>query len=64
LIQLRGGKEDSLWTEIEKRRRILDFMHKNKILEFKDVSEIIYRYYQNPANIFDYMESYIPKNKK
>ncbi|MFW6027090.1 MAG: type II/IV secretion system ATPase subunit [Candidatus Woesearchaeota archaeon] len=63
LIQLRGGKEDSLWTEIEKRRRILDFMHKNKILEFKDVSEIIYRYYQNPANIFDYMESYISKNK-
>lgn len=59
LLELRGGKEDALWTEIEKRRRILDFMHKNKILEFKDVSSVIQRYYQDPGNIFEYMEGFV-----
>jgi len=59
LIELRGGKEEGLWTEIEKRRRILDFMHKNKILEFKAVSDVIKTYYKDPAGIFDYIEKTI-----
>jgi flagellar protein FlaI len=57
LIQLRGGKEESLWTEIEKRRRILEYMHESKILEFKEVSKVIKKYYQDPSNIFDYIEN-------
>lgn len=59
LINLRGGKEESLWNEIEKRRRILDFMHKNKILEFKDVSSIIKSYYKSPTTIFEVLEKFV-----
>jgi flagellar protein FlaI len=56
LLSLRGGKEESLWTEIEKRKRILDLMHKYKILEFEEVTDIIKYYYKNPLNIFDYVD--------
>lgn len=63
LIEMRGGKEDSIWKEIEKRRRILDYMHKNKVLEFKDVSDVIKAYYKDPSGIFEYIESHINTNK-
>ena len=58
LLKLRGGEEEALWTEIEKRRRILDIMHKKKVLEFRDVSTIIKAYYKDPSNIFTYLEDY------
>jgi len=61
LIENRGGNEESLWQEVEKRRRILEFMHTNKILEFQDVSDTIKGYYKDPAGIFDYMENYSKK---
>ena len=62
LIEIRGGREDSLWTEIEKRRRMLDIMHKKKILEFKDVSSVIKAYYKSPSLIFEYIDEYVEKN--
>ncbi len=62
LIEMRGGDEGAIWTEIEKRKRILDFMHKNKILEFGVVSDIIRTYYKDPSGIFDYMQNYTKKN--
>ena len=58
LLKLRGGQEESLWREIEKRRRILDMMHKNKILEFADVSSVIKAYYKDPSAIFDYISDF------
>ncbi len=58
LLEIRGGKEEALWAEIEKRRRILDLMHKKKILEFDNVSEVILAYHKDPTNILDYVESY------
>lgn len=61
LITLRGGKEEALWTEIEKRRRILDTMHKSRILEFKDVADVIRAYFKDPANIFEYISKYTNK---
>lgn len=64
LLDFRGGEEESLWREIEKRRRILDFMHQRKILEFKEVSEILQMYYKDPANIFPYLESYAASHKQ
>lgn len=63
LLELRGGKEDSLWTEIEKRRRILDYMHKKRVLEFKDVSNVIKAYYKDPGSIFEYLDSYIAQKE-
>ncbi len=63
LIALRGGKEESIWNEIEKRRRILDYMHKNNLLEFKDVGNVFKAYYKDPASIFDYMDQLIQEKK-
>lgn len=64
LISLRGGREEAIWNEIEKRRRILDFMHKNKILEFKEVGEIFKSYYKDPSSIFEYMDNFIGERNK
>jgi flagellar protein FlaI len=63
LLELRGGQEEGLWNEIEKRRRILDFMHKNRIMEFKDVTIIINAYYKDPSGIFDFMDNYLTSEK-
>lgn len=62
LLDFRGGKEESLWTEIERRKRILDTMHKEKLIEFNDVSEIIKAYYKEPGSIFDFIKEF--KQKK
>jgi len=64
LIQKRGGDEDSLWKEIEKRRRILDRMYQKGIKEYKDVSYLIKAYYKDPANIFDTIENYNIENEE
>jgi flagellar protein FlaI len=64
LIEIRGGKEESVWTEIERRRRILDAMHKKKILEFKQVSDVIRAYYKESGAIFEYIESYVMEEVK
>lgn len=64
LIERRGGKETAVWTEIEKRRRILELLHTYKILEFKEVTNIIQAYYQNPAEIFNYLDAYVAKRGK
>ena len=58
LLELRGGKEEALWAEIEKRRRILDLMHKKHITEFANVSEIILAYHKDPSGIIEYVENY------
>ncbi len=62
LLSIRGGDEDSLWREIEKRRRILDKMLKEGLKEFEDVSKVIKFYYKNSSQIFEYIENL--KNEK
>ena len=64
LLKLRGGSEDALWSEIEKRRRILDIMHKKSIIEFRDVSSVIKAYYKAPSDIFSYLETYQLKERE
>ncbi len=61
LLKLRGGDEEDLWKEIEKRRRILTLMFEKKIFEFRDVGDIFRTYYKNPSQIHDYIEM---KSKK
>ena len=63
LLDLRGGEEDALWQEIEKRRRILDLIREKKILEFKNVGDLISSYYKDSKGIFEAIEVY-EKNKK
>ena len=58
LLEKRGGTEEQLWNEIERRKRTLDLMYENNILEFKDVTRIIRYYYKNPSKIFDFIKEF------
>ena len=58
LIELKGSTDDSVWTEIEKRKRILDLMVEKNIFEFYDVSKVLEKYYESPNTIFDYIKSF------
>lgn len=55
LLEKKGGSEEDLWNEIERRKRTLDLMYEYNILEFKYVTKIIRYYYKNPSKIFDYI---------
>ena len=63
LLELRGGEESSLWTEIEKRRRLLEAMHKKRIFEFQDVINIFQQYYKATGDIFEFVNNYKIKEK-
>ena len=58
LIELKGGIDDSIWTEIEKRKRILDLMFEKNIFEFYEVSKVLEKYYESPNTIFDYLKNF------
>lgn len=58
LLEKRGGTEEQLWNEIERRKRTLDLMYENNILEFKNVTRIIRYYYKNPSKIFDFIKEF------
>ena len=58
LVELKGNDAESLWTEIEKRKRILDYMKEKEIYDFLEVSKILQKYYESPTKIFDYISSF------
>ena len=58
LVELKGNDAESLWTEIEKRKRILDYIKEKEIYDFLEVSKILQKYYENPTKIFDYISSF------
>ena len=58
LLEKKGGDEENLWNEIERRKRTLDLMYEYNILEFKYVTKIIRYYYKNPSKIFEYIKQF------
>ena len=58
LIEKRGTDANSIWQEIERRRRILEAMHSRKILDFRDVSKVFKTYYKDPSNIMSFIENF------
>ena len=55
LLEKKGGSEENLWHEIERRKRILDILLKSNIFEFGEVNKVIKYYYKNPGEIFNYI---------
>lgn len=51
----KGISMEEAFEEIQKRARILEWMSKHKMRNYKDVSEIIRRYYEDPESV--YMEA-------
>ena len=63
LLELKGGHEEDIWTEFEKRKRILETMHHKGIMEFNQVTKIFREYYRNPFGIFEYIENFTIDNQ-
>ncbi len=43
--------ESEIWGEIERRKRILDWMVKEKIKDFREVAKIIHEFYREPMRV-------------
>ncbi len=48
LVQARGGKVEEAYAEIERRRKILEWMYNSEIRDYQEVTSIINRYYKEP----------------
>jgi flagellar protein FlaI len=56
LERIRADKDlsrDGMTQEIKRRSRLLDWMNKNNVREFKKVSTLIARYVENPAQLME-----------
>ena len=53
IIEDKGIEEKSVWEEVQRRARVLDWMKENKVRYFEDVGEIIKGYYSNPEKLLD-----------
>jgi len=51
LVEAKGGSVEEAYAEIERRRQIIEWMHKNEIFDYKEVTTIINRYYKEPASL-------------
>ncbi len=51
LVKAKGGTVEEAYAEIERRRQILEWMYKNEITDYKEVTKIINRYYKEPASL-------------
>jgi flagellar protein FlaI len=51
ISKLRGESADDLQKELMRRKKILEWMQKNKISNFKDVVGMISEYYRNPEKV-------------
>ncbi len=53
IIEEKGLPEKSVWEEIRRRRDILNWMKEKGIRYYKDVGEIIARYYKDPVSVLE-----------
>ncbi len=51
IAKLRGTTEDEVRNELEKRKKILEWMMKNGIKRYDDVAKVVAEYYKNPEEI-------------
>lgn len=51
LVEAKGGTVEEAYAEIERRRQVLEWMYKNEIADYKEVTNIINRYYKEPENL-------------
>lgn len=46
-----GMKEEEIKEELERRMMVLDWMYRNKIIEYEDVTSVMNNYYKNPVRL-------------
>ncbi len=51
IIKDKGIKEKSIWKEVKRREKIIEWMRKKEIRQYKEVGKIISQYYSNPEEV-------------
>jgi flagellar protein FlaI len=51
LVKAKGGTVEEAYAEIERRRQILEWMYKKELVDYKEVTNVINRYYKEPQNL-------------
>lgn len=51
--ELTGWSEDEILAEIERRKKVIEWMREKKITAYRDVSLIIHNYYKNPKSVLE-----------
>jgi flagellar protein FlaI len=52
IAEKKGITADQANQEIQRRARVLEWMHTRNLRNYKDVSEVIRRYYENPESVY------------
>jgi hypothetical protein len=51
LVKAKGGTVEEAYAEIERRRQMIEWMYGNEIFDYKEVTDIIHRYYKDPQTL-------------
>ncbi|GBE55735.1 MAG TPA: hypothetical protein ENH28_02585 [Euryarchaeota archaeon] len=49
--------ESEIWGEIERRKKVLDWMAENNMTDFREVSRMILEFYRDPEKIMKMVET-------
>ncbi|KYK23289.1 hypothetical protein AYK21_02785 [Thermoplasmatales archaeon SG8-52-2] len=67
LERVRGEKDltrEEMTQEINRRRKIIEWMNKNNVREFRGVAKIVSQYAENPDEVMKTIEKGVKKNEK
>ncbi|MBI5872118.1 type II/IV secretion system ATPase subunit [archaeon] len=56
LVEARGGRYEDALAEIERRKKVVEWMHSQKIKDFIEVTHHINMYYKEPEKLFEMMK--------
>lgn len=57
IADIKGIKVKDLFDEIDKRKRVLNFLSDNNIRNIHELNKFIGNYYLNPFNVLDYISN-------
>ena len=62
LVEAKGGTFEDVLTEVERKKKILEWLFSQQIKDYLEVVNHINMYYKEPENLFKLMnETYVPK---
>ena len=56
-----GQSKEELWEEVERRAELLDYLARNKIVEYNEIVKWVYSYYRDPHATLRSIGVHIPK---
>ena len=67
LERIRGSKDmtrEDMTQEIKRREKIIEWMNKNNVREFRGVAKIVSQYAENPDEVMQKIEKDVKNNEK